>query len=52
MVFCAGLSLFGAVVSQMGIRDPSQKKRKFSPFDLSLDDVIEDMESDSDSIVQ
>lgn len=54
MVFCAGLSVFGAVVSQLGIRNPDSKKikRKSPPFDLGGDDSLEEGESDSDSIVQ
>lgn len=49
MVFCAALSISGAVITQFGIKEPSPKK-KSSPFDLG--DGLEDVESDSDSIVQ
>ena len=51
MAFCAGLSLLGAVVTQLGIKGKGPKKRKASPFDLG-DDALDDVESDSDSIVQ
>jgi hypothetical protein len=49
MVFCAGISIFGAAVTQYGIN--AQKVPKNANF-LVAADVENDVDDDTDSIVQ